>query len=77
MPRYTEEFKKERTFFIKLSTGYITFNMKCKKCKRNCKQSYKAVLIACPIYKNGNEKLGHGNITTTEKNYAHFEDKRS
>jgi hypothetical protein len=50
MPKFTERFKKERAFFIKPKTGYLTYNKKCLRCKHDCKQSYRARIVVCPIY---------------------------
>ena len=39
------------------SNNEIRFNKTCEKCEKDCKQSYKAILIQCPIkkIKKGNE----------------------
>lgn len=36
---------------------WSAFNKKCISCLNSCKQSYKAKLLFCPIYKKIEEKI--------------------
>jgi hypothetical protein len=56
MPRYSEGFKNEWAFFINSKTDNVTYNTKCMRCTRDCKQSYRAKIVYCPSY----EKIKEG-----------------
>lgn len=49
MPRMSKKRRLEMSLFIN-SKGRIEFNKRCKACAHDCKQSHKAVIIACPKY---------------------------
>ena len=55
MPKMSERMKKEMAFFIN-DKGYIQYNQICNQCERECKQSFRAELIACPLYKKKEDK---------------------
>lgn len=46
----SEKWKKENAFFINPKTNKIQYNKKCQKCICNCKQSYRASIVACPYF---------------------------
>lgn len=49
MPRMSQKKRQEMAFFINES-GRIRHNPRCLKCARDCKQSFRAILVACPKY---------------------------
>jgi len=49
MPRMSKKKRLEMSLFIN-SKGRIEFNRLCKACARDCKQSHRAIIIACPKY---------------------------
>ena len=51
MPRLSKKEKQEWNFFIKSNTGRRTYNRLCLKCKKKCKQSYRAVVVYCRKFK--------------------------
>ena len=59
MPKMTEKRRIEWSFFLN-ARNRITYNTKCKKCVRGCKQSFRSIILACPHYlskeKAGDEK---------------------
>ena len=51
--------KKERVlweFFIRPETGKRSYNTDCVRCIFDCKQSFRAVLEACPKYVSRHSK---------------------
>ncbi len=48
MPRMSKKDKMEWSFFIGES-GRRKYNKLCLQCKRDCKQSFRATLVQCPI----------------------------
>ncbi len=51
MPRLSKKDKEEWSFFIS-DNGRRTYNEKCRKCTGECKQSFRAQIVYCPIYKS-------------------------
>ena len=49
MPRMSKKRKEEWAFFLN-DRGRIARNAICRKCVRNCKQSFRALVIVCPHY---------------------------
>ena len=49
MSRLSKKKKKEYAFFLN-GKNRITYNTICMSCLRECKQSFRAVLIACRNY---------------------------
>lgn len=49
MPRMSKKKKLEYEFFLN-DKGRITYNELCKKCKHECKQSFRATVIECRKY---------------------------
>ena len=49
IPRYTKKFREEWAFFLN-EHGKLAFAEKCKLCERDCKQSFRAVVMYCPHY---------------------------
>lgn len=50
MPRLSKKAKAEWSFFINPKTGKRQFNLLCQHCVCECKQSYRAQILACPYY---------------------------
>ena len=48
MKDYTKKYKREMEFFIHPKTEYVTYNEKCLSCPGECKQSFRAQIVACP-----------------------------
>lgn len=49
MPRMPKKRKLELSFFLN-ERGRVTYNDLCRKCQHECRQSFRAVIIACPRY---------------------------
>lgn len=49
MPRMSKKRKQEWAFFLN-ARNRITYNDLCRKCRRPCKQSFRAIVIDCPLY---------------------------
>lgn len=43
------KWKKENAFFLS-ENGKTALNKLCLKCTNDCKQSWKAQIVACPIF---------------------------
>lgn len=50
MARLSKKLKQEWDFFINPKTGRRTYNDLCRKCRNNCKQSFRAIVVCCPLY---------------------------
>ena len=51
----SKKWHEENAFFIN-DKGRIQYNDICKGCKKDCKQSFRATLMQCPLYeRNTNE----------------------
>lgn len=46
----SKKVKAEMAFFINPATGKRQYNRQCRRCIHDCKQSYRAELLACPKY---------------------------
>jgi len=49
MPRMPKYVKEEWEYFLN-PRGRKVYNELCRKCERDCKQSFRAVIIQCPYY---------------------------
>lgn len=49
MPRMSKKRRLEWSFFLN-HRNRITYNDLCRGCTRDCKQSFRAVIILCPRY---------------------------
>lgn len=49
MPRMSKKKKQEYAFFLN-DKGRISYNELCKRCKGDCKQSFRAIVIECKNY---------------------------
>ena len=49
MPRMSKKLKNELAFFLN-ERGRRSYNKLCRKCQHDCKQSFRAVIVACPRY---------------------------
>lgn len=36
--------------FFRDESGRIAFNSKCNECAKDCKQSFRATLVRCPVF---------------------------
>lgn len=48
--RLSKKIKTEMAFFINPATGNRQYNRRCRRCIYDCKQSYRAQLLACSKY---------------------------
>ena len=55
MPRLSKKYKLEWTFFLD-DRNRMKYNDLCKKCERECKQSFRAVIIDCPFVRKDKPK---------------------
>ena len=55
MPRMSKRDKEEWDYFLN-DRGRITYNELCRKCDRDCKQSFRAVIIQCLEYNSKRSK---------------------
>ena len=50
MARLSKKLKQEWDFFISPKTGRRTYNDLCRKCRNDCKQSFRTIVVCCPMY---------------------------
>lgn len=50
MPRLSKKTKQEMELFIDPVTGRRRYNDICRKCQRQCKQSYRSKIVECTRY---------------------------
>lgn len=50
MTRLSKKLKRELDFFISPKTGRRTYNAFCRKCQNDCKQSFRVIVVSCPLY---------------------------
>ena len=50
MSRLSKKAKSEWSFFWNEETGRRTYNELCRKCRNECKQSFRATIVRCPKY---------------------------
>ena len=56
MPRMSKKRKEEWAFFLN-ERNRITYNPLCRRCRRTCKQSFRAIIIDCPPFLSKRAKL--------------------
>lgn len=44
--------KSREWVFFRDESGRIAFNPKCNECAKECKQSFRATLVRCPVFAN-------------------------
>lgn len=49
LPRMSKKRKEEWSFFLN-HRNRITYNDLCRGCTRDCKQSFRAIIVLCPRY---------------------------
>ena len=49
MPRMSKKRKLKLSFFLN-ERGRVAYNELCRKCRHDCKQSFRAAVVACPRY---------------------------
>ena len=42
--------KSREWVFFRDESGRIAFNPKCSECAKECKQSFRATLVRCPVF---------------------------
>lgn len=52
MARLSKKLKQEWAYFISPKTGRRTYNDLCRKCRNDCKQSFRAIVVICPLYRS-------------------------
>ena len=50
MARLSKKLKQEWALFVSPKTGRRTCNDLCRKCRNDCKQSFRAIVVCCPMY---------------------------
>ena len=55
MPRMSKRDKEEWDFFLD-EHGRIKYAEQCRQCERDCKQSFRAVIVQCPEYNSKRRK---------------------
>lgn len=50
MARLSKKLKQEWAFFLSPKTGRRTYNDLCRKCRNDCKQSFRTIVVCCPMY---------------------------
>lgn len=50
--------KSREWVFFRDEGGRISFNPKCNECAKECKQSFRATLVRCPVFVMGKNKAG-------------------
>jgi hypothetical protein len=51
MPKLSKKARQEWSIFIG-KNGRRQYNTLCRKCRRDCKQSYQAIVLQCPKYES-------------------------
>ena len=59
MPRMSKRDKLEWSFFLS-ENGRKKFNDLCRRCRYECKQSFRAIITACPKYLSKRGKAENG-----------------
>lgn len=57
MPRMSKKRKLEWAFFLN-ERNRITYNKLCLKCQRDCKQSFRCLVICCPKFEQKENQNG-------------------
>lgn len=57
MPRMSKKRKQEWALFLN-HRNRITYNELCRKCGNTCKQSFRTLVIECPIFKKKEKRNG-------------------
>lgn len=52
MARLSKKLKQEWAYFINPKTGRRTYNDLCRKCRNDCKQSFRAIVVSCSLYRS-------------------------
>ncbi|MDD2957186.1 MAG: hypothetical protein PHR92_01460 [Lachnospiraceae bacterium] len=55
MPIMSKKRKLEWSFFLN-DRNRITYNSQCRKCRRRCKQSFRAIIVECPPFQSKRAK---------------------
>ena len=52
IPRLSKKAKREWSLFLDPRTGRRSYNELCRRCTRDCKQSFRSIVVACPHYES-------------------------
>ena len=55
MPRLSKKYKHEWQFFLD-DRNRMKYNDLCKRCEKECKQSFRAIIIDCPFERKKRKK---------------------
>ena len=58
-PRLSKKYKQEWAFFLD-HRNRMKYNELCKKCEKECKQSFRAIIIDCPFERKNRKKKKGG-----------------
>lgn len=50
--------KSREWIFFRDESGRIAFNPKCNECAKECKQSFRATLVRCPVFVKSKDNDG-------------------
>lgn len=50
MSAKSEKWKIEHDFYLNKRTKKVQYNKLCERCKKECKQSFRAKVMQCPHY---------------------------
>lgn len=65
MPKMSKRNKREWELFINPMTGRKNYNDLCRKCLRQCKQSYRVIVVSCRRFA---PNWGRKNVPNISKN---------
>ena len=57
MPRMPKYLKEEWAIFLD-DRGRKKFNELCRKCEKDCKQSFRTTIVQCPKYRSKRSEKG-------------------
>ena len=52
IPRLSKKAKREWSLFVDPGIGRRSYNELCRRCTHSCKQSFRAIVVACPHYES-------------------------
>ena len=56
MPRMSKKMKEEWTLFLG-DGGRRMYNIVCRRCRQECKQSYRTTVVACSNYQSKRARM--------------------
>ena len=58
MKNTSHEARREMACFINPETKKVEYNKLCAKCANKCKQSFRAEIVQCQLYRKAKTKAG-------------------